>query len=227
MMVTYCISKTRHLLILVLYITLTTCTQPTIEDMLRATSESKPNPSAMALGICLDDVEGNFTILYYKNDGIIIGRNNKPYMLIANYAFDLSGVPTNLKPEVLQIRAIKLQPSLFFGRDQNEIGTIPDWIANFKKLEYLTLESACVNSLSVIDSSSLRYLVLVNTRLESSVKLKSEISLFKNLRYIVYNKGSNFQDMLKLDDASTHLTILTEDEFQRRVRIGEMRIVLE
>jgi hypothetical protein len=175
-----------------------------------------------AIDISFKDLNKETCVLFSNKHVILIGLNNKPYALFADTKFEMSSLPSEISNDLMQIKKVLLKPSLLGNHKINEFQSIKPWLANFHKVEYLTLDHIKLENLNVIHKLPLKYLILSNVTLDNRNETIDEIGNLKTLKYIAHNSLFTPVEILKLKKDLAGVTILLEADFNRQVEKGEI-----
>ncbi len=177
-----------------------------------------------AIDISFKDLNNKTHVLFSNKDFILIGLNNKPYALFADTKFEISSLPSELSNNMMQIKKVLLKPSLLSNNKINELQPIEPWLANFHKVEYLTLDHIKLKNLNVLHNLPLKYLILNNVALENRSETINEIGNLKTLKYIAHSSLFTPAEITKIKKGLPDVNILLETDFNRKVEKGEIEL---
>lgn len=174
-----------------------------------------------AIDISFKNLNKKTQVLFSNKDIILVGLNNEPYALFASTKFEMSSLPSGISNNLLQIKKVLLKPSLL-GNQINELQSIEPWLANFHKVEYLTLDHIKLRNLNVIQNLPLKYLILSNIALENRGEILNEFGNLKTLKYIAHSSLFTPAEIIKIKKDLPGVNILLEADFNRKVEKGEI-----
>jgi hypothetical protein len=177
-----------------------------------------------AIDIFFKDLNKKTSVLFSNKDVILIGVNNKPYALFASAKFEISSLPPEISNNMMQIKKVLLKPSLMGNNQINGFQSIGPWLANFHKVEYLTLDHIKIKNLNVIQNLPLKYLILNNVALENRSETINEIGNLKTLKYIAHSSQFTPAEIIKIKKDLPDVNILLETDFNRKVEKGEIKL---
>jgi hypothetical protein len=175
-----------------------------------------------AIDISFKDLNKKTYVLFSNKDVILIGLNNEPYALFAGTKFEISSLPSEISDNMMQIKKVLLKPSLLGNNKINELQPIEPWLANFHKVEYLTLDHIKLKNLNVLHNLPLKYLILNNVALENRSETINEIGNLKTLKYIAHSSLFTSAEIIKIKKDLPDVNILLETDFNRKVEKGEI-----
>ena len=175
-----------------------------------------------AIDISFKDLNKKTCVMFSNKDVILIGLNNKPYALFAGTKFEISSLPSEISNTMMQIKKVLLKSSLLGNNQINELQSIEPWLADFHKVEYLTLDHIKLKNLNVIQNLPLKYLILNNVALENRSETINEIGNLKTLKYIAHSSLFTPAEMIKIKKDLPDVNILLETDFNRKVEKGEI-----
>lgn len=212
-------------LLIVFLLILSACNQKDhIDNRKRDMTNNNGYNGNSSIDISLKDLNKKTSVLFSNKDVILIGLNNKPYALFVNPNFEISSLQSEISNNMTQIKKVLLKPSLVDNNQINELEYIKPWLANFHKVEYLTLDHIKLKNLNVIQNLPLKYLILNNVALENRSETISEVGNLKTLKYIAHSGLFTPAEIIKIKKDLPDVNILLETDFNRKVEKGEIEL---
>jgi hypothetical protein len=138
----------------------------------------------------LSSLHGKGKILFVHPGCFVIGLDNSPYMLFTTPEFNEGVLPPNIGKHIYDVKKLVLQPT-FSVKASKEIRycTIPKWLNNFKKIEYLRFEYVELDDLEYLENLPIQHIVFENVKYNDDKKVISAIKRFKHLKEISYDQS--------------------------------------
>ena len=177
-----------------------------------------------AFDITLKELNNKARLLFVNEHGIIVGFDERPYVLFADVEFQVSDIPFEILSNINHIKKIMLKPSLFNGdHPPKKIIHIAPWLVKFHNVEYLKLDSIKLENLDVIKNLRLKYLILNNVTLENRNELINEVSNLKTLKYIAHDNLFTPTEIVKIQNELPEVNVLSVNDFDQRIEEGDIK----
>lgn len=134
----------------------------------------------------------NVSILFNEGYTTLTGKNNIPDMLLTTINFNRDNLPEHLKKELHLIRQLHVSVNLSYRfNNRQEYFSLPKWVGEFDKLEFLGLSNFRISDLSFLTTKSIKVLQLTNVEIDEVDNTIVDILSFNSLELIIYDSSCN------------------------------------
>ncbi|WP_343534939.1 hypothetical protein [Pedobacter sp.] len=128
-----------------------------------------------------DFIASGGELLFIDKDCFLTGLNGSPSTLFIVPDFNFERLPAKLSQEIYKVKKIILQESFSVSLKQDHFYAVPDWLPNFKEIEYVDLRGACLDNLDILAMLPIKHFAFSNTAHTNIEKLVEVFVAFKNL----------------------------------------------
>jgi hypothetical protein len=164
-------------------------------------------------------------ILHFDKACVLIGKESLPYILNSSIEFDPATLPIGLQEKIYDVQSISI--SLPFEHEENDTRSnqpIPKWLYSFRDVKYLTLDHLLLDAAFFDSDLSITHLVLVGIKATERELLIGRLAELQSLKYLIHSGFLTVDDVSILERNFPGLTVLTEDEFDKQVERGEIKL---
>ncbi|RYE21828.1 MAG: hypothetical protein EOP45_09075 [Sphingobacteriaceae bacterium] len=139
-----------------------------------------------------NELNGEGKILYLNPKCVLIGLNEVPHMLFVTPDFNQDDLKKNIGENLYEIKQLVLQSNfLNKSTEKGKYYRIPDWLLNFKKIEYLKVESAELDDLWLLRNLPVQHLILKHIKFNDATVFTNSVTQFHFLKEITYDDSLN------------------------------------
>ncbi|WP_179414862.1 hypothetical protein HDF19_19875 [Mucilaginibacter sp. E4BP6] len=164
----------------------------------------------VSIGVDFGSLKDKGKILFVNPECSVIGVEDTPYMLFTTPKFDEIDLPPTVKDKIHEGKSLVFQPSFISKVLKNsEHSLIPEWIADFTKVEFLRFQRVNVGDLSILKDLPVQHLMLEDIKLSDSDNLIIAISQFKHLKKVSYDESLPLEVKEAIEKLNLKLTLVT------------------
>jgi len=171
----------------------------------------------------LSGIGENASVLFFDKTCTIIGLDNRPRTLYVSPEFKPSILPDFLQKTFHDIRVVIFDPPLESAKAKSvEFHSIPAWLYEIEKLEYLTFNYIAINPFFFDQNLPIKHLVFEKVRPEDKSTIIDRIAHMKTLEYLVHQNLFSTEEVSLIKQNIPRLTILQESEYDDKIEKGEI-----
>ncbi len=160
------------------------------------------------IGADLSSLNGKGKILFVDPECAVIGFGDLPYMLFMTPDFREENLPPDIRKNVYEVKKLVVQPTFSGVSKSAKFCTVPKWLVNFKKIEYLRLAYVELDDLNYLKDLPVQHLVIENIKYDDSKRLIAAIKQFKHLKEISYDRSLPEDLRLSFKELNLKLTFV-------------------
>ena len=162
------------------------------------------------IGADLSSLNGKGKILFVDPKCSVIGLGDLPYMLFTTPEFREENLPFNIRRNIYEVKKLVVQPTFLGVSKSEKFCTVPKWLVNFKKIEYLRFEYVELDDLSYLKDLPIKHLIIENIKYHDGKKLIAAIKQFKHLKEISYDQSLPEDVRHSIKGLNLKLTLVTK-----------------
>jgi hypothetical protein len=101
---------------------------------------------------------------------------------------------------------------------------LPNWLKDFGRLRYLTLEGIKLNASFFEATGSVKHLILSGVSIEDKDVLVANVFKLKGLDYLVHDGFLDSEDITNIKKNAPGLIVLLAEEYDEKLESGQIKI---